>query len=734
MESSARIQRQVKQVREFWVALEREHTRQMGAAASIFEECALAEEVGRPTDASDLAEEGAALAEVRRLRGKLRDLAMPATATTVVWGRADDDASVGDGVGSVVSASSEMAGGACDGLALRSGGSWATSAVHPAGSAEHLEGTFEAPSTLCAVTLRSWNEPCSETRLVVRPAGISAQWIAATAWVAHQKDTTIVETAEGAPLTSLGPIERFRVEARHTRVAVSAKEEPPRQRIGCKRLMIVGSVASARELFRADAAHRVDPDAVPGGTTRTVAAGESGPKTLRSTAEVDYGVRATHLEAHGVFFTVRAKKRGPFAIKVRAIHAAAKYGPAQSTVWVHEERRDADHFGSLGERDERMRDIAGWRCVVAKGVFQQDEGTRDMLEAVQRAKLGGEPAPAQSTGRAVTTTRIALATPVVIPAGGAATFFVHATKALLHARCFELLLERGGDGRSPAAADSAVEIVPRGASTSSSAFDAFGRDPVPCAIAGGVEYTVACTDAVASHYRGGKILNDRYILSTETLARGRFSTVKRAARLDGGDELAVKVIARSSRTSDYTAEKMKREMKIAKALAHPNVVKCHDILVSKSSLYIVQELCTGGDLAMLLRFRHSEVKQRRPLRERDVRTYALQICAGLAHCHDMKVSHRDLRPGNVLIGADGTLKIADFGQSNLLESEFGTGCVAGVAPAPALAPARVSLPLSPPSIHRDAACAHAAAPPFRRAGTTTVSSGLQTLRHPSNSS
>ena len=202
---------------------------------------------------------------------------------------------------------------------------------------------------------------------------------------------------------------------------------------------------------------------------------------------------------------------------------------------------------------------------------------------------------------------------VVIPAGGAATFFVHATKALLHARCFELLLERGGDGRTPTAADSAVEILPRGASTSAHAFDAFGRDPVPCALAGGVEYTVACTDAVASHYRGGKILNDRYILSTETLARGRFSTVKRAARLDGGDELAVKVIARSSRTSDYTAEKMKREMKIAKALAHPNVVKCHDILVSKSSLYIVQELCTGGDLAMLLRFRHPEVKQRRPV-------------------------------------------------------------------------------------------------------------------------
>ena len=344
----------------------------MGAAASLttFDAEALAEEMGRPEDASDLAEEGAALVEVRRLREKLRDLATPTKAAAVaasaprgvVWGRADDDGSGGDGVGSVVSASSEMAGGACDGLALRSGGSWATSAVHPAGSAEHLEGEFEAPSTLSSVTIRSWNEPCSETRLVVRPAGAAAKWTAATAWAAHQKDATLTETAQGAPLTSLGPIERFRVEARHTRAAASAKAEPPRQRIGCKRLMIVGAVATARDLARAAAAHRIDSDAVPGGATRTVAAGESEPHTLLSTAEVDYGVRATHLEAHGVFFTVRAKKRGPFAIKVRAIHAAAKYGPAQSTVWVHEERRNGEQFGALGERDERMRDIAG--CVV----------------------------------------------------------------------------------------------------------------------------------------------------------------------------------------------------------------------------------------------------------------------------------------------------------------------------------------------------------------------------------
>ena len=640
-----------------------------------------------------MSESGAALAEVQRLRSTLHSLtssAAPALPVVdghqaVVWGQ-DGEGGAAD-AGSFDSASSEMAGSACDGASLLAGGSWATSAAHPAGSAEHLSGVFETPAIMTSITLRSWHEAKSELRVVVLPVGSESTWTVATAWAAYSMETTVAQSLSGVPLTALGPIERFRLEARHTRAAASSKEEPPRQRLGCKRLMIRGALASARAVALAKEAHRIDPDIVPAAASRvqvrTVAQGESKPKALVSASVVDY--TATHAEAHGVFFTVRAKKRGPFAIKVRAILAASKHGPAESTVWVHDEVRDATRFDGMTERDERMRDIAGWRCV-ASGVYQQDDGTRALFETIQRAKIALEPVPPQITGVAATTTRIALATPVVIPAGGAATFFVHATKALLHARCFELLVEHGGATTTASTSDSSVEIIPRGSTRSAIPFDAFGRDPMPCALAGGVEYSVCCTDEVAPHYRGGKILNDRYIISTETLARGRFSTIKKAALLADSSELAVKIIQRSSRTSDYTAEKMKREMKIAKALSHPNVVRCHDILVSKSSLYIVQELCTGGDLAQLLRFRHSETRQRRPLRERDTRTYALQICAGLAHCHEMKVSHRDLRPGNILIAADGTLKIADFGQSNLLESEYGTGYFNSVVGTPEFAP------------------------------------------------
>ena len=109
---------------------------------------------------------------------------------------------------------------------------------------------------------------------------------------------------------------------------------------------------------------------------------------------------------------------------------------------------------------------------------------------------------------------------------------------------------------------------------------------------------------------------------------------------------------------------IKKEISIMKQLEHSNVVKLNEVLASRTKIFIVLELVTGGEL-------FDRIVTSGKLDEHDARFYFKQLVGGVAYCHSQGVAHRDLKPENLLLDEQGCLKISDFGLSALYDGEDG---------------------------------------------------------------
>jgi serine/threonine-protein kinase len=102
------------------------------------------------------------------------------------------------------------------------------------------------------------------------------------------------------------------------------------------------------------------------------------------------------------------------------------------------------------------------------------------------------------------------------------------------------------------------------------------------------------------------------------------------------------------------ATRFEREEQIGRTLNHPSVLKIIPVEEQKSRPYIVMEFLEGRTLADLLK----EVK---PLPEADAAAIASRICDALDYMHSQNVVHRDLKPQNIMLCRDGSIRIMDFG-------------------------------------------------------------------------
>lgn len=98
-------------------------------------------------------------------------------------------------------------------------------------------------------------------------------------------------------------------------------------------------------------------------------------------------------------------------------------------------------------------------------------------------------------------------------------------------------------------------------------------------------------------------------------------------------------------------------------LNHPNILKIHEVLATKSRIYLVMELAKGGDLFGKLA-RRPEHRFPEPL----ARKYFHQLVSALKYCHQNGVAHRDVKPQNLLLDEEGNIKVSDFGLSAVAES------------------------------------------------------------------
>ncbi|CAM6099174.1 unnamed protein product [Calypogeia fissa] len=142
-----------------------------------------------------------------------------------------------------------------------------------------------------------------------------------------------------------------------------------------------------------------------------------------------------------------------------------------------------------------------------------------------------------------------------------------------------------------------------------------------------------------------------------TLGEGTFAKVKLGKNVETGESVAIKILLKEKILKTRMTEQIKREISTMKLVKHPNIVQLLDVLASKTKIYIVLELVTGGEL-------FDKIVQGR-LREDEARRYFQQLINAVDYCHSRSVYHRDLKPENLLLDASGDLKISDFGLSAL---------------------------------------------------------------------
>ncbi|KAL3741470.1 hypothetical protein ACJRO7_017016 [Eucalyptus globulus] len=143
-----------------------------------------------------------------------------------------------------------------------------------------------------------------------------------------------------------------------------------------------------------------------------------------------------------------------------------------------------------------------------------------------------------------------------------------------------------------------------------------------------------------------------------TLGEGTFAKVKFARNIETGDNVAIKILDKEKVLRHKMIGQIKREISTMKLIRHPNVIRMFEVMASKTKIYIVLELVTGGEL-------FDKIASRGRLKEDEARKYFQQLINAVDYCHSRSVFHRDLKPENLLLDASGTLKVSDFGLSAL---------------------------------------------------------------------
>ncbi|KAB2599208.1 CBL-interacting serine/threonine-protein kinase 1-like [Pyrus ussuriensis x Pyrus communis] len=144
----------------------------------------------------------------------------------------------------------------------------------------------------------------------------------------------------------------------------------------------------------------------------------------------------------------------------------------------------------------------------------------------------------------------------------------------------------------------------------------------------------------------------------KTLGEGNFGKVKFAKNVESGQSFAVKIMEKNKIIDLKITDQIKNEIGTLKLLKHPNVVRLHEVVASKTKIYMVLEYVTGGEL-------FDKIVHHGKLTETEGRKLFQQLIDGVSYCHNKGVFHRDLKLENVLVDAKGNIKISDFGLSAL---------------------------------------------------------------------
>ena len=142
----------------------------------------------------------------------------------------------------------------------------------------------------------------------------------------------------------------------------------------------------------------------------------------------------------------------------------------------------------------------------------------------------------------------------------------------------------------------------------------------------------------------------------ENLGSGSYGTVVLAVHKSSREQRAIKIINKYKLRNEEQKRKVVSEVEILRKLDHPHIVKVYEFYEDEFNLYVVMELCSGGELL-------DSIINNGCLNESDSALYMSQILSAVYYMHSLRIVHRDLKLENMLLEnkSSKNIKIADFG-------------------------------------------------------------------------
>jgi serine/threonine protein kinase len=181
---------------------------------------------------------------------------------------------------------------------------------------------------------------------------------------------------------------------------------------------------------------------------------------------------------------------------------------------------------------------------------------------------------------------------------------------------------------------------------------------------------------------GEKVVNE--FAFVRPLGRGSFGKVKLAVHNKSGQEYAVKILNKANLMKVHGAiEKVHQEIRIMKAMNHPNIIKIYAIIddPDEYKMYLVMEFLEGGQIFDI---DQTGMGRSPPIERERLKKHIVGIAQGLMYLHGKGIVHRDIKPENILLDKHDNVKLADFGVSSTCES--GHDVMTGTEGSPAFLP------------------------------------------------
>ena len=164
-------------------------------------------------------------------------------------------------------------------------------------------------------------------------------------------------------------------------------------------------------------------------------------------------------------------------------------------------------------------------------------------------------------------------------------------------------------------------------------------------------------------WRLGKILDDRYKIES-VVGIGGMAVVYKAYDQQLMRDVAVKVLRDDVAMDAESRKQFRNEYEAVAKLSHPNIRAVYDVVASGDTEYIVMEYVDGVNLKQYM-------KRAGALPWQQVLDFSIQITCALSHAHSRGIIHLDIKPQNIMLPKDGTVKIADFGIAQMEENAEG---------------------------------------------------------------